>query len=67
MWFAKNQVIYAQGAACDAVFHIQKGKVRLSVVAKNGKDAIIGILDSGEFFGEVAWQDGLYAWGQQSR
>jgi len=49
---AKKQTIYAQGAACDAVFYIQKGKVRLTVVAKNGKEATIGILNSGDFFGE---------------
>lgn len=49
---AKKEIIYAQGAACDAVFYIQKGKVRLTVVAKNGKEATIGILNSGDFFGE---------------
>jgi CRP/FNR family cyclic AMP-dependent transcriptional regulator len=49
---AKKQAIYAQGAACDAVFYIQKGKVRLTVVAKNGKEATIGILNPGDFFGE---------------
>ena len=48
----KKQTIYAQGAACDAVFYIQKGKVRLTVVAKNGKEATIGILNKGDFFGE---------------
>jgi CRP/FNR family transcriptional regulator, cyclic AMP receptor protein len=48
----KKQTIYAQGAACDAVFYIQKGKVRLTVVAKNGKEATIGILNPGDFFGE---------------
>ena len=52
MWIVKNQTIYAQGAACDAVFYIQKGKVRLTVVAKNGKEATIGILNPGDFFGE---------------
>jgi len=35
---AKKQTVYAQGAACDAVFYIQAGKVRLTVVAKNGKE-----------------------------
>ena len=35
---AKKQTIYAQGAACDAVFYIQGGKVRLTVVAKNGNE-----------------------------
>jgi len=50
--FSKKQTIYAQGATCDAVFYIQKGKVRLTVVSKNGKEATIGILNSGDFFGE---------------
>jgi CRP/FNR family transcriptional regulator, cyclic AMP receptor protein len=49
---AKKQTIYAQGAACDALFYIQKGKVRLTVVAKNGKEATVGILNPGDFFGE---------------
>jgi CRP/FNR family transcriptional regulator, cyclic AMP receptor protein len=49
---AKKRTIYAQGASCDAVFYIQKGKVRLTVVAKNGKEATIGILNKGDFFGE---------------
>ncbi|MDQ1388482.1 MAG: family transcriptional regulator, cyclic receptor protein [Acidobacteriaceae bacterium] len=52
MWIVKNQTIYAQGAACDAVFYIQEGKVRLTVVAKNGKEATIGLLNPGDFFGE---------------
>ena len=49
---AKQQTIYAQGAACDAVFYIQTGKVRLTVVSKVGKEATLGILSEGEFFGE---------------
>jgi CRP/FNR family cyclic AMP-dependent transcriptional regulator len=48
----KKQTIYAQGAACDAVFYIQKGKVRLTVVSESGKEATIGILTTGDFFGE---------------
>ena len=48
----KKQTIYAQGAACDAVFYVQKGKVRLTVVSKTGKEATIGILNPGDFFGE---------------
>ena len=50
--FSKKQTIYAQGATCDAVFYLQKGKVRLTVVSKNGKEATIGILNPGDFFGE---------------
>ncbi len=49
-----KQKIYAQGAPCDAVFYIQKGKVRLTVVSENGKEATIGVLNPGDFFGEGA-------------
>jgi len=49
---AQKQTIYAQGAACDAVFYIQTGKVRLTVVSAIGKEATLGILSEGEFFGE---------------
>lgn len=47
-----KQGIFAQGAAADAVFYIQKGKVKLSVVSKVGKEATIGIVGQGNFFGE---------------
>jgi len=50
--FPKKVTIYAQGADCDAVFYILKGKVRLTVVSRNGKEATIGILNPGDFFGE---------------
>jgi CRP/FNR family cyclic AMP-dependent transcriptional regulator len=49
---AKKQGIFTQGAVADAVFFIQKGKVRLTVVSKVGKEATIGILSEGNFFGE---------------
>jgi CRP/FNR family cyclic AMP-dependent transcriptional regulator len=49
---SKKRGIFTQGDAADAVFYIQKGKVRLSVVSKTGKEAIIGILNEGNFFGE---------------
>jgi CRP/FNR family transcriptional regulator, cyclic AMP receptor protein len=48
----KKQTIFAQGDSCDAVFYIQRGKIRLSVVAASGKEATIGILNEGDFFGE---------------
>lgn len=44
--------IYVQGAATDALFYIQKGRVRLTVVSKSGKEATIGILNPGDFCGE---------------
>ncbi len=48
----KKQTIFTQGDAADAVFYIQKGRVRLTVVSKTGKEATIGILSDGSFFGE---------------
>ena len=48
----KKQGIYAQGDAADAVFYIQKGKVKLTVVSKVGREATIGILGEKNFFGE---------------
>jgi CRP/FNR family cyclic AMP-dependent transcriptional regulator len=50
--FPKKQTIFAQGDSSDAVFYIQKGKVKLTVVSKIGKEATIGILNEGAFFGE---------------
>jgi CRP-like cAMP-binding protein len=50
--FSKKQPIFAQGDSADAVFYIQKGKVKLTVVSKIGKEATIGILNEGDFFGE---------------
>jgi CRP/FNR family transcriptional regulator, cyclic AMP receptor protein len=50
--FPHKRTIFAQGNAADSVFYIQKGKVKLIVVAQNGKEATIGILNKGDFFGE---------------
>jgi CRP/FNR family cyclic AMP-dependent transcriptional regulator len=50
--FPKKQTIFVQGDSSDAVFYIQKGKVRLTVVSQSGKEATIGILNEGDFFGE---------------
>jgi CRP/FNR family cyclic AMP-dependent transcriptional regulator len=48
----KKRTIFAQGDPSDAVFYIQKGKIRLTVVSQIGKEATIGILNEGDFFGE---------------
>jgi len=48
----KKQTIFTQGDRADAVFYIQKGKVRLTVVSKTGKEATVGIVGEGNFFGE---------------
>jgi CRP/FNR family transcriptional regulator, cyclic AMP receptor protein len=50
--FPKKQTIFTQGDAADAVFYIQQGKVRLTVVSQIGKEATLGILGEGDFFGE---------------
>ncbi len=48
----KRQTIFSQGDKADAVFYVQKGKVRLTVVSAIGKEATIGIVGEGNFFGE---------------
>ena len=50
--FPRKHTIFAQGDSSDAVFYIQKGKVKLTVVSKSGKEATIGILKEGDFLGE---------------
>ena len=50
----KKQTIYTQGDRADAVFYVQRGKVRLTVVSKSGKEATIGIVSERNFFGEGA-------------
>jgi CRP-like cAMP-binding protein len=51
--FPKKQGIFSQGDIADAVFYVQTGKVKLTVVSKTGKEATIGILGEGDFFGEA--------------
>ena len=48
----KNQRVFEQGEPADAVFYIQKGRVRLTVLSEQGKEAVVGILEPGQFFGE---------------
>jgi CRP/FNR family transcriptional regulator, cyclic AMP receptor protein len=48
----KKQAIYVQGAKADALYYIQSGKVRLTVLSKRGKEATIAILGAADFFGE---------------
>jgi CRP/FNR family cyclic AMP-dependent transcriptional regulator len=47
-----KSVVFAQGDDADSIFYIHKGKVKLTVVSNRGKEAVIAILGSGEFFGE---------------
>ena len=48
----RGRTVFAQGDSCDAVFYIQSGKIKLTVVSKTGKEATIAILGVGDFFGE---------------
>ena len=48
----KNQVLFSQGDAADAVFYIKKGNIRLTVVSERGKEATIALLENGNFVGE---------------
>ena len=50
--FHKGEHVFEQGDVADAVFYIQKGKVKLTVLSEHGKEAIVAILESGQFFGE---------------
>jgi len=50
--YQKNQRIFSQGDPADAIFHIQTGKVKLTVVSKQGKEAVVAILGTDDFFGE---------------
>ncbi|GEC54702.1 CRP/FNR family cyclic AMP-dependent transcriptional regulator [Bradyrhizobium japonicum] len=48
----KGQNVFVQGDVADAVFYIQKGKIKLTVVSDQGKEAVVGMLEPGQFFGE---------------
>src|SRR5471030_3194196 len=50
--YRKGGVIYRQAAAADAVFYVQKGKIKITVRSQQGKEAVIALLGAGEFFGE---------------
>lgn len=50
--YQSNESVFSQGDVADAVFYIQSGKVKLTVVSKRGKEAVIAILTEGSFFGE---------------
>jgi CRP/FNR family transcriptional regulator, cyclic AMP receptor protein len=50
--YEKNQKVYSQGDPAESVLYIQKGKIKITVVSKQGKEAVVAILGSGDFFGE---------------
>ena len=50
--YPKDKAIFSQGEAADAIFYIQNGKVKLTVVSRQGKEAVIAVLGPADFFGE---------------
>jgi CRP/FNR family cyclic AMP-dependent transcriptional regulator len=50
--FLKDQVVFAQGDVADTIYYIQKGRLKVVVISEQGKEAVVGILEPGQFFGE---------------
>jgi CRP/FNR family transcriptional regulator, cyclic AMP receptor protein len=50
--YHKDQIVFSQGDPADAVFYIQSGKVKLTVVSEQGKEAVVAMLGTNDFFGE---------------
>ena len=50
--YRKDQIIFSQGEPADAVFYIEQGKVKITVVSEQGKEAVVAILGGGDFCGE---------------
>lgn len=50
--YLKDQTVFSQGDPADAVFYIQSGKIKITVVSDQGKEAVVAILETGDFFGE---------------
>jgi CRP/FNR family transcriptional regulator, cyclic AMP receptor protein len=50
--YTKDQIVFRQGEVADAVFYIQSGRIKLTVVSERGKEAVVGILEPSHFFGE---------------
>ena len=52
--YASGQVIFAQGDPADAVFYVETGRVKLTIVSGQGKEAVVGIYSATDFFGEAS-------------
>jgi CRP/FNR family cyclic AMP-dependent transcriptional regulator len=52
--YRKGETVYAQGDVCEAILYVQKGEVKLSVLSKTGRQAIVAVVGPGNFFGEGA-------------
>jgi CRP/FNR family cyclic AMP-dependent transcriptional regulator len=50
--YRKDQIVFSQGDPADAVFYVQRGRVKVAVTSDQGKEAVVAMLGAGEFFGE---------------
>src|SRR5205823_14257732 len=50
--YRKDQVIFAQGDVADSIYYLQKGRVKVVVLSEQGKEAVVGLVEAGQFFGE---------------
>ena len=55
--YRKDQIVFRQGDPSDAVFYIQTGKVKKTVVSEQGKEAVVAILEAGDFSARAAWPE----------
>ena len=60
--YRKDKIIFRQGDPSDAVFYIQSGKVKTTVVSEEGKEAVVALLGTGDFFGEGCLTDSRNVW-----
>jgi CRP/FNR family transcriptional regulator, cyclic AMP receptor protein len=51
--YAKNSIVYVQGADADIIFYLQEGRVEVAITSEQGKEATVAILEAGQFFGTV--------------
>ena len=60
--YRKDQIVFSQGDPADAIFYIQKGKAKVTVVSEQGKEAVVAILGPDDFFGEECLPGSPGAW-----
>ena len=66
--YRKDQVVFSQGQVADSVFYIQQGKVKLTVVSEQGKEAVVAILGPGHFSGRMSqWPSAAHRYDEGGR
>ena len=63
----KKDILFSQGDSTEAIFYIQKGQVKLSVVSQQGKEAVVAMLGPGAFWEKGVSPDSWYAWPRRPR